>query len=61
MPRIIVQAIEGRTDEQKRQLVAEVTEAVVRSFSVEPKTVTIVLEDIPRTHFAKAGVLLADG
>lgn len=57
MPRIIVQAVEGRTVEQKRELVKSVTDAVVNAYKCDPKTVTIVIEDIPRTNFAKAGVL----
>jgi 4-oxalocrotonate tautomerase len=61
MPRVIVQAVEGRTTEQKRDLVKSITEAVVNSYGVEPKTVTIVIEDIPRANFAKAGVLASDG
>jgi len=60
MPRIIVQAVEGRTAEQKRALVRKITDAVVESYGVEPKTVTIVIEDIPRTNFAKAGVLASE-
>jgi 4-oxalocrotonate tautomerase len=61
MPRVIVQAVEGRSAAQKRALVRSVTEAVVSAFEVEPKTVTIVIEDIPRSNFAKAGVLASDG
>jgi 4-oxalocrotonate tautomerase len=61
MPRVIVQAVEGRTTEQKRDLVKSITEAVVNSYGVEPKTVTIVIEDIPRANFGKAGVLASDG
>jgi 4-oxalocrotonate tautomerase len=60
MPRVIVQAVEGRSADQKRELVSSITEAVVNAYGVEPKTVTIVLEDIPRTNFAKAGVLASD-
>lgn len=60
MPRIIVEAVEGRSAEQKRALVTGVTDAVVAAYGVEPKTVTIVIEDIPRTNFAKAGVLASD-
>lgn len=61
MPRVIVQAVEGRSVEQKRALVKSITDAVVASYDVEPKTVTIVIEDIPRTNFAKAGVLASEG
>jgi 4-oxalocrotonate tautomerase len=61
VPRIIVQAVEGRTAEQKRRLVESVTDAVVDAYRCEPKTVTIVIEDIPRGNFAKAGVLASEG
>jgi len=61
MPRVIIQAVEGRTADQKRQLVKSVTDAVVTAYDVEPKTVTIVIEDIPKSNFAKAGVLAAEG
>jgi 4-oxalocrotonate tautomerase len=60
VPRIIVQAVEGRTAEQKRELVKSVTDAVVNAYGCEPKTVTIVIEDIPRENFAKAGVLYTE-
>lgn len=61
MPRVIIQAVEGRSDDQKRALVKSVTDAVVMAYGVEPKTVTIVIEDIARSNFAKAGVLASDG
>lgn len=61
MPRVIVQAVEGRTSDQKRALVESMTDAVVNAYGVEPKTVTIVIEDIPKGNFAKAGVLASEG
>lgn len=60
MPRIIVQAVEGRTLEQKRHLARAITDSVVEAFAVAPETVTIVIEEIRREHMAKAGVLAAD-
>jgi len=41
MPTIIVEADEGRTVEQKRGLVKDITEAVCKNFKVEPQAVTI--------------------
>jgi 4-oxalocrotonate tautomerase len=58
VPRIIVQAIEGRDQEQKRRLVKGVTDAVVEAYACDPATVTIVIEDIPKRNFAKSGVLV---
>ncbi|MBX6354848.1 MAG: tautomerase family protein [Micromonosporaceae bacterium] len=60
MPRIIVQAVEGRSLEQKRRLVRGITDSVVEAWSVAPETVTVVIEEIRREHFAKAGVLASD-
>lgn len=60
MPRVIIEAVEGRTPDQKRELVKSVTDAVVSAYAVEPKTVTVVLQDIPKGNFAKAGVLYSE-
>ena len=60
MPRIIIQAIEGRTVEQKRELARRVTDAVVETWHVEPDTVTVRIEEVPAENFARAGVLASD-
>ena len=60
MPRIIVQAIEGRTADQKRELARRLTDAVVESWQVEPEIVTVFIEEVPAENFARAGVLAAD-
>jgi 4-oxalocrotonate tautomerase len=60
MPRIIVQAISGRTVEQKRELVRRITDAVVETWHVEPDIVTIRIEEVAAENFARAGVLAVD-
>jgi 4-oxalocrotonate tautomerase len=60
MPRVIVQAVEGRSLEQKRRLVQAITDSVVDAFSATPESVTVVIEEIRRDHFAKAGILAVD-
>jgi 4-oxalocrotonate tautomerase len=60
MPRIIVQAIAGRTVEQKRELVRRITDTVVETWHVDPDIVTIRIEEVPAENFARAGVLAAD-
>ena len=37
MPEIYVHAVEGRSLEQKRALVKDITDAVVRNFKVKPE------------------------
>ena len=60
MPRIIVQAAAGRSTEQKRALIRELTEAVCRNFSVDPDVVTVFLEEAPRENIGRGGILLSD-
>jgi 4-oxalocrotonate tautomerase len=60
VPRIIIQAIEGRTVEQKRDLARRVTDAVVESWGVDPEIVTVRIEEVPPENFARAGLLAAD-
>jgi len=60
MPRIIVQAISGRTIEQKRDLARRLTDAVVEAWGVEPEIVTVRIEEVSPENFARAGLLAAD-
>ena len=41
MPEIIVYAVEGRTAEQKKSLMKDITDAVVKNFQVPLETVTV--------------------
>jgi len=60
MPEIHVYAAEGRTVEQKRQLVREITDAVVRNFSVPPEVVVVQIIEAPKTSKARGGVLFSE-
>ena len=60
MPLVTVKAIEGRTIEQKRGLVKDITEAVVKNFRVEPESVTVDLVAYSKENLAKAGKLFID-
>ena len=60
MPTIIVEADEGRTVEQKRGLVKDITEAVCRNFNVEPQTVTILIHEQKKENRGKGGKLAID-
>jgi 4-oxalocrotonate tautomerase len=60
VPIITVEALTGRTIEQKRALVKDITEAVVRDFNAPPEAVTIVIREIPPEHLGKAGKLRID-
>jgi len=46
--------------DQKRKLVAEVTDAICRALDVGPEVVRIMINDMPRENMAVAGVLNID-
>jgi 4-oxalocrotonate tautomerase len=60
MPRVIIQTNSGRSLDQKRGLVKDVTRAVCEHYQVGPEQVTIVLQEHEPENFAKGGVLSVD-
>ena len=60
MPFVTVKAIEGRTVEQKRGLVKDITEAVVKNFNVEPEAVSVDILEYRKENLSKAGQLFID-
>ena len=60
MPEIYIYAVEGRTMDQKRSLVKDVTDAVVRHFQVTPDDVMVQIMESPKTSKAKGGVFFSD-
>jgi 4-oxalocrotonate tautomerase len=60
MPLITVKAVEGRTIEQKRGLVKDITEAVVKHFGTNPESVTIDIIDYRKENLALGGQLFVD-
>ena len=60
MPTIIVEADEGRTVEQKRGLVRDITDAVCNNFKVPPGAVTVLIHEGKKENRGKAGKLAID-
>ena len=60
MPEVIIELAEGRSLEQKRALVKDITDAVVRNCSVPVDAVTVIIHENPRTDKAKGGVLFSE-
>ena len=52
--------IEGRSIEQKRKIVQEITETLVRVAGVKPEDVHIVIVDHPKENLASGGKPLSD-
>jgi 4-oxalocrotonate tautomerase len=56
MPEIIVYALEGRTPEQKRGLMKDITDAVVKNFAVPAEAVTVQIVESAKSSKAKGGI-----
>jgi len=60
MPIVHIEMLDGKTIEQKRQLVKKVTAAIVEAVNCQPEAVRIILRDMPKEHYAIAGKLKID-
>ena len=60
MPFINVRMLEGRTHDQKKELVKAITDAMVSSCDAKPEGTMVVIQDIPRDHWARGGTLLSE-
>lgn len=60
MPEVMVYAVQGRSIEQKRALVKDITDAVVKNFGAPTEQVTVQIVECPPTDKAKGGVLFSD-
>ena len=60
MPEVIVYLAAGRTLEQKKGLMKDITDAVVKNFSVPVEAVTVEIVESEPTAKAKGGVLFSE-
>jgi 4-oxalocrotonate tautomerase len=60
MPEVYIHAVKGRTLEQKRGLIKDVTDAVVKNFSVPIDAVMVEIVESEPTAKAKGGVLFSE-
>ena len=60
MPTIRVEMFEGRTPEQKKNLVKALTQAVVDTLGGKAESVDVILYDIKRDEWATGGVLWSE-
>jgi 4-oxalocrotonate tautomerase len=60
MPEVILELAEGRTLEQKRTIVKEFTDTIVRVCGVDREAVVVIIHENPRTDKAKGGLLFCD-
>ena len=60
MPEVYVHAVEGRTLDQKRALVKDITAAVVKHFGVTADAVLVQIVESAKENKAKGGVLFSE-
>jgi 4-oxalocrotonate tautomerase len=55
MPVITINLLEGRTDDQKEQLIHEVTEACHKAIGTPRESVRIIISDMRKQHYGVGG------
>mgnify|MGYP003591245095 CR=1 FL=1 len=60
MPIVQVDMLVGRTIDQKRAMVKEVTEALVRTTNCKPESVKIIIRDMEKSSLGEGGKLNCD-
>jgi 4-oxalocrotonate tautomerase len=60
MPFVIVEFWQGRTVEQKRNLVKAITQAMVDHANCKPEHLHVVIHETPKDSWGRAGVLAID-
>ncbi|MFD1707541.1 2-hydroxymuconate tautomerase family protein [Siminovitchia sediminis] len=56
MPIIQVQVLKGRSREEIRGLIADVTEAAVKNLSVKPEQVRVLVTEMEHSHWGAGGL-----
>ncbi|AKL91817.1 4-oxalocrotonate tautomerase [Staphylococcus capitis] len=60
MPIVNVKLLEGRTDDQLKDLVNEVTNAVEKTTGANKEAIHVVIEEMKKSHYAVGGVRKSD-
>ena len=60
MPVVTIEMWEGRSVDQKRKLVQAVTEAMVEHADANPDALHVIIHEVPRQNWGRAGVLGVD-
>lgn len=56
MPEILVHLVEGRTPDQKKGLMRDITDAVVRNLGVPAENVVVQIVESPRDSKSRGGI-----
>jgi 4-oxalocrotonate tautomerase len=56
MPIMMIHMIEGRTQEQKENFIAALTDAAEATLQAPRESVRVLLQEMPKEHFGIAGI-----
>ena len=60
MPEVLINMAAGRTDEQKKGMMLDITAALVKNLGVDSEVVTVQINEAPLTHKMKGGKTFAE-
>ena len=60
MPLVQVTMLQGRTTDQKRKLVARITDAMEQEAGARREAVVVTIVEVSKESYASGGVLMAD-
>lgn len=60
MPFVTIQFLEGRSDDQKKALVSEVTEVVSKNLKAPKENIHVILEEMKKTDYGVGGLRKSD-
>jgi 4-oxalocrotonate tautomerase len=60
MPEVVVYALGGRSQDQKKGLMKDITDAVVKNYSVPADAVVVTLVETEKQSKMKGGVLFSE-
>lgn len=60
MPHVSIVMRQGRTVEQKREMVKGITEVLVKTIAAKPEMVTVHIHELSDENLAREGLLVAD-
>ena len=60
MPIVHIELLEGRTDEQKKEMVKEVTEVIAKTANAPKENIHVVIQEMKKEHYAVAGILKSE-
>ncbi|AWE06185.1 4-oxalocrotonate tautomerase [Lysinibacillus sp. 2017] len=60
MPIVQIQLLEGRSAEQKRRIIYEMTETLAQVADVPKESIRIIIQEIPLDHWGIAGETMTE-